>query len=246
MKFNLKRKLLVGLGLMLYVPLAQGQDQENPVPLPPVPLQPPDSQQGDLQKEIRELFLAVEKNLMRIDEELADAGAGEVQLKDVPDAGLDDLLRSVQSKGLETKSQIDRILEIAKEMDQGGGGGGSGQEPSEKPGQSGKSPGQQQEENTPQAKRPGEEEGQDKPQPKPGDDPKDGGQEDSQGAENRPGNQPSDGSTGRVQQSLDADKWGFLPERQKATFRNQGRDNLPVQYRQWIDSYYRRLNQDSK
>jgi hypothetical protein len=28
----------------------------------------------------------------------------------------------------------------------------------------------------------------------------------------------------------------------RETFRNQGRNDLPVQYRDWIDSYYRRLN----
>ena len=35
---------------------------------------------------------------------------------------------------------------------------------------------------------------------------------------------------------------GELPARVQETFRNQGRDDLPLQYRDWIDSYYRRLN----
>ncbi|MCG8433189.1 MAG: hypothetical protein MJA83_04070 [Gammaproteobacteria bacterium] len=43
--------------------------------------------------------------------------------------------------------------------------------------------------------------------------------------------------------SNDADGWGELPIRFRETFRNQGRDDLPVQYRDWIDSYYRRLNE---
>ena len=40
----------------------------------------------------------------------------------------------------------------------------------------------------------------------------------------------------------DAERWGELPQRLREVFRNQGGDELPVQYRDWIDAYYRRLN----
>ena len=39
------------------------------------------------------------------------------------------------------------------------------------------------------------------------------------------------------------DTWGDLPERAKAVFSAQGGGDMPVQYRGWIDSYYKRLNQ---
>ncbi len=42
--------------------------------------------------------------------------------------------------------------------------------------------------------------------------------------------------------SPDADAWGMLPERTRELFRNGGSDDVPVQYRRWIDAYYRRLN----
>ena len=42
-----------------------------------------------------------------------------------------------------------------------------------------------------------------------------------------------------------AGRWGELPARVRATFRNQGKDDLPVRYREWIDAYYRRLNRQS-
>jgi len=234
--------------LLLLAPLASSQETEKPepVPLPPSPFEQQDSEQGALQKELSELFIKVENNLKKIDGQLADAGAGEVSLEEVSDAGLDDLLRSVQDKGNQTKTQIDRILEIAQELDQKGSGGGSGssKKPSKPPEQGGQ--GQQKEENTPEAQKPQDEQG--KEQPK-GDDPKSPESDqpsDEKGGENIPSGPPQDGSTGPSQRAIDADKWGFLPERQRKTFRNQGRDDLPVQYRQWIDAYYRRLNKETK
>ncbi len=72
-----------------------------------------------LQEEMLELFHEVERNLMRIDDKLAGAGAGEVPLEEVPDSGLDDLLKSAGEKGQQVVSDIDRILEIAEQL--GGG-----------------------------------------------------------------------------------------------------------------------------
>jgi hypothetical protein len=37
----------------------------------------------------------------------------------------------------------------------------------------------------------------------------------------------------------DADEWGMLPPKVQEIFRNDGTADLPVQYRDWIDSYYR-------
>ncbi|MEW6073084.1 MAG: hypothetical protein AB1726_10910, partial [Planctomycetota bacterium] len=41
----------------------------------------------------------------------------------------------------------------------------------------------------------------------------------------------------------DRDRWGDLPPRAQEIFRSQGRDDVPVRYREWIDAYWRRLNQ---
>jgi hypothetical protein len=38
------------------------------------------------------------------------------------------------------------------------------------------------------------------------------------------------------------DAWGFLPVHVRDVFRAQGGGDMPAQYREWIDAYYRRLN----
>jgi hypothetical protein len=40
------------------------------------------------------------------------------------------------------------------------------------------------------------------------------------------------------------DRWGDLPQKVRDLFRAEGGSELPVQYRQWIDAYYRRLNRE--
>jgi hypothetical protein len=61
--------------------------------------------------------------------------------------------------------------------------------------------------------------------------------------ENQPNSPPRvDEGAPPVAPTDDADRWGYLPERVKEVFRNQITDDMPVQYRDWIDSYYRRLN----
>ena len=39
-----------------------------------------------------------------------------------------------------------------------------------------------------------------------------------------------------------ADAWGALPPKVQEIFRNEGTEDVPVQYRDWIDAYYRRLS----
>ena len=75
-----------------------------------------------------------------------------------------------------------------------------------------------------------------------GEKPDDKGQNPPHG-ENQNGPPRLDESGQPVPPGGDAERWGFLPERFQETFRNQGADDLPVQYRDWIDSYYRRLNE---
>lgn len=42
-----------------------------------------------------------------------------------------------------------------------------------------------------------------------------------------------------------AERWGTLPDHAKAVFSSQGSDGLPPRYRDWIDSYHRRLNKEN-
>ena len=96
-------------------------------------------------------------------------------------------------------------------------------------------------EKTPESPAP--EPGGEKPgQPKP-----DGQQPDDRGpnpprGENRPSPPRVDGAGAPAGVDQDAERWGTLPERVRHVFQNQITDDLPLQYRDWIDSYYRRLN----
>ena len=38
----------------------------------------------------------------------------------------------------------------------------------------------------------------------------------------------------------------WIPERYPQVFRNQGADEVPIQYRDWIDGYFRRLNRGTR
>lgn len=119
------------------------------------------------------------------------------------------------------------------------------------PSQSGESPLEQERqrgptegEKTPEAPKPGGEEKQgEQPDPsKPdGETPRDGGENPPAG-ENVPSAPRSDERGDPVASGGDADRWGALPERVRSVFNNQITDDLPIQYRDWIDSYYRRLN----
>jgi hypothetical protein len=90
---------------------------------------------------------------------------------------------------------------------------------------------------------PGEKPGGDRPnQPQPsGAKPDDRGQNPPSGT-NRPSAAREDPSGAPVGAGNDAERWGTLPERVRHVFQNQITDDLPLQYRDWIDSYYRRLN----
>ena len=70
----------------------------------------------DLRAEMERLFKEVEQNLVAIDDELAMAGAGEIELGRVADSGIEKLLRSQKDKSNQVLADIDRILEITEEL----------------------------------------------------------------------------------------------------------------------------------
>lgn len=202
--------------------------------------------EGDPEQEMIRLFHEVERTLQSIDLELYDASAGRIPIPEGRESGMERLLRSHGSKSDQAVSGMERILELAQQM--GGscsrpGGGGEpkptgGESPLDKERQRGPT----QDEKTPEAPKPkeGEQPGQAQPKPE-GEQPDDRGQNPPPG-ENRPAQPRTDAAGNPVPSGDDADRWGVLPERVQRVFQNQITDDLPLEYRDWIDSYYRRLS----
>ena len=53
---------------------------------------------------------------------------------------------------------------------------------------------------------------------------------------------PDDPTQQPLQVSQDREQWGNLPIHMQELFRAEGGDKVPARYRDWIESYYRRLN----
>ncbi|MFT7665568.1 MAG: hypothetical protein ACI87A_003808 [Planctomycetota bacterium] len=56
-------------------------------------------------------------------------------------------------------------------------------------------------------------------------------------------------STKPSEQSLNRSEsanWGDLPRHAQRVFRAEGDGEIPAQYRDWIDAYYRKLNSDRR
>ncbi|HTF90613.1 MAG TPA: hypothetical protein VK843_19500 [Planctomycetota bacterium] len=58
---------------------------------------------------------------------------------------------------------------------------------------------------------------------------------------NTAGEPPSKAKTARVSVANPAERWGELPIQVREVFRNEGGADMPPQYRDWIDAYYRKL-----
>ena len=105
----------------------------------------------------------------------------------------------------------------------------------------------------------GEEPGGEQPQPKPEDGQKPDGEQpkpsdgrpDSPHAsndvgQNDPGVAPDSATGAAPANPSGTDVWGNLPARKREIFRVKGGDDMPSEYRDWIDAYYRRLNRASE
>lgn len=234
--------------------------EKEPVHLPPMPGSQPGGDQ--LQQELIELFGKVELRLRAIDTQMYDAAAGRVPTKPVAGSGIEELLRagqqarapqsvgelleSASKDSHQTQQEIQRILQIAEQLSSQSKSQQAGGQGQPKPESGGKSPLDQQHgkqpsgrEQTPQG--PGS-----KPEgKKPGEDqrPQDANHPDDpdKPTENRLGAPPPDSKTGAGSSADGADRWGDLPVRAREIFRVEGASDLPPQYRDWIDGYYRRL-----
>ena len=76
-----------------------------------------------------------------------------------------------------------------------------------------------------------------------GEEPK-GGQE-QEGTEDGPGKKQPKGETGDPADATGNEDWGDLPVHLRKTFQNGVSDDVPPRYRDWVDSYYKRLNRRS-
>jgi len=222
--------------------------QEEPRPSVPSPEQMfPDD---DLRQELIRIFHEVERNLRRIDDGLADAGAGYVPLDEVGESGIDDLLRATAAESSRAVQGIERILEIAQQLgDQQSSSSGSSQNQqrssSDSPLDQQRDRGPTEQEQTPSTPEPGEEEGHEQ-QESQEDREKRGDQPDRGPGENRPGTPQDDAQGVRQDGAEDDATWGNLPERYPQVFRNQGADQVPIQYRDWIEAYFRRLSRETR
>ena len=95
-----------------------GAQQEEPKKSLAEELFPPD----DPREEIVRLFHEIEGKLQSIDLELAEASAGDRSLAGIEDSGIEKLLQGSQKKGGEVVEGIDKILELAAQL-QGSQGG---------------------------------------------------------------------------------------------------------------------------
>jgi hypothetical protein len=204
----------------------------------------------DAQREMIELFGVVERKLRSIDKLLYDAGAGEAPADKVEDGGIERLLRNAADTSREAQAGIERILELARQMEnqkQNSPSSGQGQgQPKDQQGNSPldqkRSDQQKDKDSDPQGlapRTPGEEQKQPKGQPK---DPK-SDKESKEEPTQRAGGEPPKSATERTAAGTDRERWGDLPIQVRDVFRSEGGGDLPPQYRDWIDAYYKRLNQ---
>ena len=61
--------------------------------------------------------------------------------------------------------------------------------------------------------------------------------------ENHESGLPPRAATAKGDAAQSNERWGDLPLQVRELFRTEGGGEMPVQYRDWIDAYYRRLNQ---
>lgn len=215
----------------------------------------------ELQRQMVELFGQVERKLRRVDVLLAEAGSGRPRkLAEVSESGIDRLLQESLSTGRSSVQDIDRLLELAQRMAQQQqqqsscsscqsgscdkpGHGGQPKDSSQSPSQG--SPldrGEQsaRRENTPEGPSG---EGREPSSPE------QNGQEPSsplgakdQDPRNQEAGDPPALATGETARGPQAnERWGDLPVHVQDMFRTEGDRHVPARYRDWIDSYYRRL-----
>lgn len=247
---------------MLFASAASAQEPEEPPVVPGIEDLVPRGGQSSPQQEMIRLFHRVEARMKEMGSYLLDAGAGDTsKLERMAESGIEELLRSAQpnakpsggigdlltasrAQGEGILEDIDRILKLAAENGGQCSSCASGEGSSPKDGQptpeQGGQPQNKGKEETPEgpAEKPGGQEPQDGEEPR-------GNQHDPDASDKRPGEQPEYETQDPLHVIDGAEQWGNLPVHLRELFRAEGGQQLPARYRDWIDSYYRRLNRRS-
>ncbi len=237
----------------------------------PVIRAPVAASDDDVHQQMKKLIGEVEVGLRKIDKLLAEAASnprGASKSSGADSSAIPELVQHSQDQGKEVVQAIDKILELANHQhagSQSGNDSGNGlcQSTGSKPGgdpksgssspqpgeQPGKSPTDGQRDTTTQREstpdKPGAQDGKTPQGNQPGQagDPR-GNQKSPQSPKNQPGRTPPGSGTEKVDHGTDArEGWGYLPEQARDVFRTQGGGAMPARYREWIDAYYRKLNQ---
>ncbi len=239
------------LSLALLALIAGGAAAQDPAPEPDEarerelirPIM--ESPTVDPAQQMIELFHRVERNLVEVDGLLYDASAGEGALSDaLKDSGMGDLLRGGMERSEGAIETIDEILALAQDQ---GGSVGSCMKANEQGGEG--SPLDQQQgspqdrEQTPERPQGDQQDPQQQESNRQqSNDPNEGGEEPDQEPENREASPPAARATEPGATPFGQDQWGDLPEHVREVFRTEGQSDMPPQYRDWIEAYYRRLN----
>ncbi|MCA8980946.1 MAG: hypothetical protein H6831_15665 [Planctomycetes bacterium] len=82
-----------------------------------------------------------------------------------------------------------------------------------------------------------------KQQPGEGEQPEDGPERPDDDPRNIAGDDPKAGETSAPSRADLSERWGELPVHVRDVFRTEGGEDMPAEYRDWIDAYYRKLNE---
>lgn len=217
--------------------------------------------QDPLQQEMIQLFGEVERSLVAIDDLLFEAASGENDL-DLMESGLSELFLETRDRSGEVAEGIDRILELAQEMEsqqqqqqQSSSGGssssqGQGESPLDNRGQE-SSRRKEDSQTEPGAPESGQGEqgenrqnnGPEERDPSGNPRPQDGEPTEEPGT-NGEGDQPGSDPLGAGSDPSGVGQWGELPPRVQEIFSNQVSDELPLEYRDFIESYWLRLQRE--
>ena len=231
------------------------------------PFAPPGGAGGP--ENMEQLFLKVEKRLQRVTDLLYEASSGDVSgAEDIGSAGIDELIREAEqgaagaSSGMArilgaTRSQseatlddIQTILEMAEQQSSNSSSSSSSsssqsQNPSgQNSPQQGQTPsGSRKQESGERPPEPGEG---DEQQGKPNDGQQPRGSQESDAGQDGQADAPPPGETGGPSGASGAEEWGDLPVHLRKVFQNGVSEDVPPRYRDWVDSYYKRLNKGGK
>lgn len=193
-----------------------------------------------------------------------ESGIGDLIKSATPTGGVGAMIKSSSSKSQEAIRDIDKILEIAAANGGSCSGAMGGNKPSQgqpKDGNGQPQPGDGQAKGSPLDQQQGKPSDREQTPEKPGDkgQPKDGGKKPEPSDQNNGQPQsPADSKanpenlktgapppipTAKTDAAQSNERWGDLPVQVRDLFRTEGGGDMPSQYRDWIDAYYRRLNQ---